>query len=142
MNNSLLRLRIVSNDIHNSYWFVFVSWTVTMPFSYKVMFLLYGIDFFMGSIFCFSVVLVWTFNIRGAYNCILARKANIPVNLILFFSGVSFLFYPFLKSGVTNELKGIFLVKSKKVRVIYSQQYKTLLLKRWFGQHKYGAPLQ
>ena len=40
---------------------------------------------------------------------------------------VSFLFCRFLKSGVTNELKSLFLLKSKKVRVIYSKHGKTVL---------------
>ena len=39
-----------------------------------------------------------------------------------------------LKSGVSNKLKSLFLLKSKKIRVLYSKQDKTLpLLKRQFG---------
>ena len=60
----------------------------------------------MGSIFCSSVVLGWTFNTRGVYNFI-TKKANIPVSLVLFFYVVSFLSCRFLKSGVTNELKSL-----------------------------------
>ena len=39
-----------------------------------------------------------------------------------------------LKSGISNKLKSLFLLKSKKIRVLYSKQDKTLpLLKRQFG---------
>ena len=39
-----------------------------------------------------------------------------------------------LKSGVSSKLKSLFLLKSKKIRVLYSKQDKTLpLLKRQFG---------
>ena len=72
-------------------------------------------SFFMGIIFCSSVALVSTFNTRGVYNFI-TKEANIPVNLVSFFNDVSFLFCRFLKSKVTNELKSLFLCKSKKVR--------------------------
>ena len=72
-------------------------------------------SFFMGIIFCSSVALVWTVNTRGVYNFI-TKEANIPVNLVPFFNDVSFLFCRFLKSGVTNELKMIFLRMSKKVK--------------------------
>ena len=78
-------------------------------------------SFFMGIIFCSSVVLVWTFKFRGVYNFI-TKEANIPVNLVPFFNDVLFLFYRFLKSGVTNDLKSLFLWKSKKLRVIYSKR--------------------
>ena len=44
---------------------------------------------------------VWTFNTRGVYNLI-TKEAKIPVNLVPFFNDVLFLFYRFLKSGVTN----------------------------------------
>ena len=85
--------------------------------------------FFMGIIFCSSVVLVWTFNARAVHNFI-TKKANISVNLVSFFNDVSFLFCCFLKGGVTNELKSLFLFKSKKSRVIYSKQDKTLLTRK------------
>ena len=62
-----------------------------------------------------------SFSARGVYNFI-PRKANIPLKLVSFFNDVLFLFCCFLKSGVTNELKILFLLKSKKVRVIYSKQ--------------------
>ena len=39
-----------------------------------------------------------------------------PVNLVPVFNDVLFLFCHFLKSGVTNELKMIFLRMSKKVK--------------------------
>ena len=92
----------------------------------------------MGIIFCSIVALVWTFNTWGVYNFI-TKEANIPVNLVLFFNDVSFLFCSFLKSGVTNELKSLFLWKSEKVMIIYFKQGKTLLLiKRLFGQDMYG----
>ena len=93
----------------------------------KFFFIVQDCSVFIGSIFWSNVVLVWTFNTRGVYNFI-TKKANIPVNLVLFFNGISFLLYHFLKSGGTNELKSLFLLKSKKVRVIYSKQEKTLLL--------------
>ena len=96
----------------------------------RITYLQYNVQncsFFMSIIFCSSVAVVWTFNTRGVYNFI-TKEVNIPVNLVLFFNDVSFLFCCFLKSGVTNELKSLFLWKSKKVRVIYSKQGKTLLL--------------
>ena len=38
-----------------------------------------------------------------------------------------------------SRLKSLFLLKNKKLRVIYSKQDKTLLLlKLWFGLHMYG----
>ena len=79
---------------------------------------------FVGIIFCSSIALVWTFNTRDVYNFI-TKEANIPVNLVPFFNDISFLFYRFLKSGVTNELS-LFLWKSKKVN--YSKHGKILLL--------------
>ena len=104
-------------------------------------FIVRNCSFFMGIIFCSSVALVWTFNTRGVYNFI-TKEANIPVNLVPVFNNVSFLFYRFLKSGVTNELKSLFLWKSKKVRVIYFKQGKILLLiKRQFGHHIYEGTL-
>ena len=81
----------------------------------------------MGIIFCSGTALVWTFNTRGVFDFI-TKEASIPVNLVPFFDDVLFLFCRFLKSGVTNELKSIFLWQSKKVRVIYSKQGKTFLL--------------
>ena len=105
-------------------------------------FIVRNFSFFMRIIFCSSVILVWTFNTWSVYNFI-TKKANIPVNLVLFFSDVSFAFSRFLKSGVTNELKSLLLLKSKKARVIYSKQDKRYeTVKRWFGQRKYGEPLQ
>ena len=77
----------------------------------------------MGIIFYSSVALFWTFNTKGVYNFI-TKEANIPVILVPFFNDVSFLFCRFLKSGVTNELKSLFLW------VIYSKENKTLLLKK------------
>ena len=62
------------------------------------------------------------------YNFI-TKKVNIPVNLVPFFNVVSFLFCRFLKSGVTNVLKSLFLFKSKKARVIYSKQDKAAVVK-------------
>ena len=56
------------------------------------------------------------------------KKANIPVDLILLFNGALFPFCYFLESGVTNELKSLFLLNNKKVRVVYSTKDKTLLL--------------
>ena len=85
-------------------------------------------SFFMGSIFWSNVVLVLTFNTGGVYNFI-TKKVNIPVNLVPFFNVVSFLFCRFLKSGVTNVLKSLFLFKSKKARVIYSKQDKAAVVK-------------
>ena len=85
-----------------------------------VFFIVRNFLFYMGIIFCSSVALVWTFNTRGVYNFI-TKKAIIPVNLVPFFNRLSLLLCGFLKSGVTNELKSLFLLKSKKVRVIYSK---------------------
>ena len=76
--------------------------------------------FFMGIIFSSSVVLVSPFNTRGVYNFI-TKRAIILVNLVPLFSGVSFLFCRFLKSRVTNELKSLFLWKSRKVRGLFIQ---------------------
>lgn len=90
-------------------------------------FIIRNCSFFMGIIFCSSVALVWTFGARGAYNFI-TKKASIPVNLVSFFNGISLLFCCFVKSGVTNELKSLFLLNIKKFRVIYSKQDETLLL--------------
>ena len=92
-----------------------------------VLFTVRNCSFFMDIIFCSSVALVWTFNGRGLYNFI-TKEANIPVNLVLLFNDVSFLFCRFLRSGVTYELKRLFLWESKKSRLIYSKQGKTLLL--------------
>ena len=78
-----------------------------------VFFILWNCSFFMGIIFCSSVTLVWTFNIRNVCHFI-TKKANIPVKLVSFFNDASFLFCRFLKSGVTNELNSLFLLKDKK----------------------------
>ena len=69
--------------------------------------------FLMGIIFCSSVVLVWTFNIRGVYNFI-TKKVNIPVNLVPFYNGASLLSCRILKSGITNEQESLFLLKAKE----------------------------
>ena len=81
-----------------------------MSFIYVMFFFLTvrNCSLFMSIIFCSSFALVWTFNTRGVYNFII-KEANIPVNLVPFFNDISFLFYRFLKSGVTNKLKSIFL---------------------------------
>ena len=60
----------------------------------------------------------------------MTEKADIPLNLVPFFDDVSFLFCRFLKSGVTNELKSLFLLKNKKGNVISSKQDQTLQLVR------------
>ena len=98
-------------------------------------------SFSMGSIFCSSVALIWTFNTRVFYNFV-TKKANIPVNLVPFFNGVLFLLCHYLLSGVTNELKSLLFWKSEKVRAIDLKQDKTLLLLKRFGQHMYGGRLQ
>ena len=95
----------------------------------RVCFWLYRIAVFMGIILCSGVALVWTFNTRGVSNFI-TKEANIPINLVSFFNDVSFLFCRFLKSGVTNVLKSLFLWRSKKVRVICLKQGKN------FAAHK------
>ena len=77
---------------------------------------------FMGIIFCSIVVLFLTFCTRSVYNFI-TKTGNIPISLVPFCNDVSFLFCRFLKPGVTNELKSIFLLKSKKIRVIYSKLF-------------------
>ena len=106
-----------------------IFWTTDLR-SYFFIITVRNYSFFTGSIFCSSFVLVWIFNTRGVHN-VITKKANIPVNLVLFFNGVSFLFCCFLKPGVSDEPKSLFLLRSKKVRVIYSKQDKTLLsLKR------------
>ena len=73
----------------------------------------------MASIFCSSVVLACTFNTRVVYNFI-TKKADIPANLVPFFSGILFLFCRFLKSEVTNELKSIFLLKGKSQGYLFN----------------------
>ena len=78
-----------------------------------IFFIVRNCSFFMGIIFCSNTALVWAFNTRGVYNFI-TKEANIPVNLVPFFNDISFLFCRLLKSGVTNELKSLFLWKSKK----------------------------
>ena len=78
-----------------------------------VFFIVRHCSFFMDIIFCTSVALIWISNSRGVYNFI-TKKANIPLKLVPFFNGVSFLFYRFLNSGVTNELKSLFFLKSKQ----------------------------
>ena len=115
--------RIYSLSVHKILVALLTRW-----FWYShVFFIVRNCSFFMRIIFCSSVALVWTFNTRGLYNFI-TKEANIPANLIPFFNDILFLFYRFLKSGVTNELKSIFLWKSIKVRVIYSKQGKILLI--------------
>ena len=85
----------------------------------------------------FALALVWTFSTRGVYNFI-TKQTNISVNLAPFFNDVSFLFCCFLKSRVTNELKSLFLWKSKKELFIPNRAKTLLLIKRKFGQHMYG----
>ena len=112
----------------------------TKPIFYKWSCFFYCTELliFYGHHLLLYVTLVWTFNTRGVYNFI-TKEANIPVNWIPFFNDVLFLFCRFLKSGVTNELKSLFLWKSEKVMIIYFKQGKTLLLiKRLFGQDMYG----
>ena len=92
-----------------------------------VFFIVQHCSFFMGIIFCTSIDVIWTSNSRGVYNFI-TKKANILVKLVPFFNGALFVFCRFLKSGVTNELKSLFFLKSKKSRVIYSKQGRALLL--------------
>ena len=105
-------------------------------------FIVRNYSFFVGIILCSSVYLVWNFSSRGVYKFIIIGT-NIPFNLIPFFNDVFFLFCRFLKSGVINELKNLFLWKSKKVRVFYSKQCETLLLiKREFSQSIHGGLLQ
>ena len=82
----------------------------------------------------FALALVWTFSTRGVYNFI-TKQTNISVNLAPFFNDVSFLFCCFLKSRVTNELKSLFLWKSKKKLFIPNRAKTLLLIKRKFGQH-------
>ena len=83
---------------------------------------------FYAHFLCSSAPLVSALNTRGVYNFI-TKEANIPINLVPFFNDVSLLFCRFLKSWLTNELRRLFLWKSKKVRVIYSKEGKTLLFK-------------
>lgn len=68
---------------------------------------------FALALFLFDLLILEVFIILSPKN------PNIPANLVLFFSGASFLFWRFLKSSVTNQLKILFLLMSKKVRVIY-----------------------
>ena len=111
-------------EIIGTYYFFYILFYIIL---YYIFFIVRNWSFFMGIIFCSSIALVWTFNTTGVYNFI-TKKANIPVNLIPFFNDVSFLFCCFWKSRETNELKSLFLLKSKKLRVIYSKQDKPLLL--------------
>ena len=76
---------------------------------------MYGIAHFLWAAYCSIcyayhtyVALVRTYNTRGVYNFI-TKEANVPVNLVPFINYVSLLFYHFLKSGVTNVLKNLFL---------------------------------
>ena len=71
----------------------------------------------MGTIFCSSVALVWTFNDRGVYNFI-TEEANIPVDLVPFLNDVSLLICCFLKYGVTNELRSLFLKEQKSQELL------------------------
>ena len=68
-------------------------------------FLLYGIAHFL-CVSSFALVLFWLELLTLEVFIILSPE--ILVNLFPFFNGVSFLFYRFLKSGVTNELKSLF----------------------------------
>ena len=67
----------------------------------------------MDIIFCSTVVLVSTFNTRDV-DSFITKNANIPVNLVPLFHGVSFFFCCFIKSGVKNELKSRFSLKEQK----------------------------
>ena len=66
-------------------------------------------SFFRTIIFCSNVVLVWTFNARIVYSFI-TNKANIPVNLVPFFNGSSFLSF---------GLKSMFFYTSLVVWIIF-----------------------
>ena len=67
----------------------------------------------MGTIFCSSVALVWTFNTKGVYNFI-TKEPNISVNLVPFFVVVLFQFYRFLKIWSTEWAEKSFSVKEQK----------------------------
>ena len=141
LNFNLVLLYPVSKLVNNDFRYIKFATHCIILYGH-IFFIVRNCSFFMGIIFCTSVALVWTFHTRGVYNFI-AKEANTPVNLVPFSNDVSFLFCRFINSGVTNELKSIFLWKSKKVRVIYFKQGKTLLLiKLLFRQHMYGGPLQ
>ena len=71
---------------------------------------------------CSSVVLVWNFNTRGVYDFI-SKQANIPGYLVPLFNGLSYLFCRFLKSGVTNELKRLLLLRQTAVLNIFAVIY-------------------
>ena len=101
-----------------------MTYSIRIP---VIIFLLYSYSFFTGSIFCSTVVLVLTINTSGGFS-FMTNKENIPVNVVPFFNGVSFPFCHFLKPGVTDELKSLFILNINKVRVCYSKQDKTLLL--------------
>ena len=89
----------------------------TKPIFYKWSCFFYCTELliFYGHHLLLYVTLVWTFNTRGVYNFI-TKEASIPLKLVQFFNEVSLLFYRFLKSGETNELKSLFLWESKKVK--------------------------
>ena len=95
-------------------------------------FIVRNCSFLMVIIFFSSVVLVWTFNTRRVYN-FYRKKSKYSSKL-----GSVLQWCRFLTPGLTNELKSFFFSKSKKFRVIYSKQDKSLLLvKRQFGRHMY-----
>ena len=90
--------------------------------------LLYRIAHFLWASTFSPALFKFELSILEVFMIFITKEVHIPVNLVPFLNDVLFLFCRFLKSGVTNELKSIFLWKSKKVRVIYSKQCKTLLL--------------
>ena len=95
----------------------------------------------MDIIFCSTVVLVSTFNTRDVHSFI-TKNANIPVNLVPLFNGVSFFFCCFIKSGVTNELKSRFSLKERESQLFIQNRTTICWVKRQFGQHMYGGELQ
>ena len=94
------------------FWSQWVFWLN----KYLVMFfsISQSCSFFMAIIFCSSVVPVLTFNTSGVYN-FNTKKPIIPVNLVPFFN-FWFLFSCFITHRVTNQLKSLFLLKSKQLR--------------------------
>ena len=128
LSQKIIIYSFCSADCSASFEYLLACWISQnmKPLRSCSFFIVRNCSFFMGIIVCSSVTLVWTFNARGLYNFI-TKETNIPVNLILLFNDVSFLFCRFLKSGVTYELKSLFLWESKKSRLIYSKHGKNLL---------------
>ena len=79
----------------NTYFDEHLRTAASASCGYGNFFIVWSRLFFMGIMFCSSVILVWTFSNRGVHN-FNTKKTNISVNLVPFFNGVLFLFCDFL----------------------------------------------